>query len=230
MTVPYLLIDGYNLLHAWNMAQARYGPGQLQACRLQLLRMLHQRLSRSQLMRSTVVFDSSQPLQSAQTETCGELRVIYTPQGMTADELICFLLKEHPAPRQVYVVSSDREIQKYAELRGARWITSEGFCEYLDGPGDFVDLTKPQLECDKSQPPFDPELSEQWMREFGLIDVQQLEEELLVEEMQHMDPWVQHCLELQRLLNSPQLLEKFLAEDPRKLKEDRHHPRANDDV
>ena len=36
----YLVIDGYNLMHACGLARKSYGPGQLRQCRVQLVRHL----------------------------------------------------------------------------------------------------------------------------------------------------------------------------------------------
>ncbi len=57
---PYLMIDGYNLLHAAGLARRRYGPGQLERCRAQLLAWLAKHLTDGERERTTVVFDAAE--------------------------------------------------------------------------------------------------------------------------------------------------------------------------
>ncbi|HCK52509.1 MAG TPA: hypothetical protein DIC23_04775, partial [Planctomycetaceae bacterium] len=60
VATQFLLIDGYNLLHAAGFARKRYGPGQFEKCRQRLLQGLADRLSGEQRGRATVVFDAQQ--------------------------------------------------------------------------------------------------------------------------------------------------------------------------
>jgi len=61
MAQKFLIIDGYNLMHAAGMARERYGPGDLERCRERLLRFLHSRLTAEERKRTTIVFDAWDP-------------------------------------------------------------------------------------------------------------------------------------------------------------------------
>src|SRR5580693_6455746 len=54
----YLIIDGYNLMHACGLARKSYGPGQLRQCRVQLVRYLARHLTSPERERTTIVFDA----------------------------------------------------------------------------------------------------------------------------------------------------------------------------
>ena len=59
MADPFLLVDGYNLMHAAGMARLRYGPGELERCRGRFLRFLRRHLTAYESSRTTVVFDAA---------------------------------------------------------------------------------------------------------------------------------------------------------------------------
>ena len=58
MAALFLIIDGYNLMHAAGLARATYGPGDLARKRLELLVKLARRLTIEERKRCTVVFDA----------------------------------------------------------------------------------------------------------------------------------------------------------------------------
>ncbi len=129
MARQYLLVDGYNLLHAAGMARDRYGPGQFEKCRKRLLQELADRLSGEQRELTTVIFDAQDgPPDVASVQQFARISVVYST-GTDADSMIEAMLESHASPRQVLVVSSDHRLQKAAAARRAKSIDSETFWE-----------------------------------------------------------------------------------------------------
>ncbi len=129
MARQYLLIDGYNLLHAAGLARDRYGPGQFEQCRKRLLQELADRLSGEQRELTTVIFDAQDgPPDLPAVQQFARIGVVYAV-GTDADSMIEAMLASHASPRQVLVVSSDHRLQKAAAARRAKSIDSETFWE-----------------------------------------------------------------------------------------------------
>jgi uncharacterized protein len=169
MAREFLIIDGYNLMHAAGMARPNYGPGDLERCRNRLLRFLKSVLSAEARRRTTIVFDAWEP-------PPGRLSV-YTVAGMTvqfaeapgeADAAIEQLIAAHSAPKQVTVISGDRRLQQAASRRKSRFIDSEAWYtrwEHRQPPEETPPSPSPKQ---------DPDLSDQevdyWLNIFGDIE------------------------------------------------------------
>lgn len=125
-----LLIDGYNLLHAAGLARRRYGPGDLERSRQNLLRLIAQQMSDEQRRRTTFVFDARDPPPGAsRIGTHAEMVVVYAERDEEADDMIERLIDDHPAPRNLVVVSSDHRLHKSARRRKASPIDSDAFLD-----------------------------------------------------------------------------------------------------
>lgn len=132
MAEPFLLIDGYNLMHALGMARLRYGPGDLERCRHRFLTHVTGRLTSPQRSRTTIVFDAADaPHDTPRERTIDDVTVLFAPGG-DADAMIESLIARHSAPRQVRLVSSDHRLQKAARRRRAAFVDSEDFAAELE--------------------------------------------------------------------------------------------------
>lgn len=111
-----------------------------------------------------VVFDGKPGPERAMTPPTRGVEVLYSGVGRTADEVIIERVREHSAPRQLVVVSSDHEIRKAARRRRASVWASDEFVHRLAEA-----LRPPPAVADK---PLDPTLSDdevsRWVSEFGL--------------------------------------------------------------
>src|SRR4051812_42547896 len=102
MAVPYLIIDGYNLLHAAGMARSRYGPGDLLRARQRLLKFLIRTLSSAERERATVVFDARDaPPDRSPNWIVGGIRIVFANPDGDADAMIERLIAAHHAPKQL---------------------------------------------------------------------------------------------------------------------------------
>jgi predicted RNA-binding protein with PIN domain len=121
----HLIIDGYNLIRQspWlSLLDAR----DLEAGREALLQTLSDYRRRRPQHKVTVIFDGWQggALQESR-DLCQGVGVIYSRRGERADEVIKRFLKRERS--KVVMVSSDRELQDFAEKAGATWVAAGQF-------------------------------------------------------------------------------------------------------
>jgi predicted RNA-binding protein with PIN domain len=171
MARPFLIVDGYNLLHAAGMARQRYGPGQLERCRSRLIAWLGNHLTSRERERTTVVFDAAgaPPDLSPQPKRHKGLVVCFAPPGCDADAAIETMIAEHSSPRQVRLVSSDHRLQKFVSRRRGSFVDSEAFVDEIERRGPLVADDGPQAVAEpegRGTPGTD---TASWLRIFGEI-------------------------------------------------------------
>jgi predicted RNA-binding protein with PIN domain len=128
----HLIVDGYNLLHV-DRSLIRLNPIQLQMERDRLIDQLSTYRNHRQL-EITVVFDGWQGgWPTEQKERKKGVEIIFSKVGEKADEVIKRLVKERGSG--VTVITSDREISKYAERMTAPVIASDQFKEKIKRTG-----------------------------------------------------------------------------------------------
>ncbi len=129
----FLIIDGYNVLHSCGMTGRTAGPGSLERARQELLAALKRHLPSPQRRRTTVVFDS-QEINLPPVMTEADILIEFAVDHPSADERIIELVRQHSAPGQLLVVSSDHRIQRVALARRCRTIDSEIWMDQLREP------------------------------------------------------------------------------------------------
>lgn len=135
MAATFLMIDGYNLLHAAGLARRRYATGQMERARNALINLLARHLNDATRDRTTVVFDAQNAPSIASTPSRQQgIEVVFAPPGGDADTLIEQLVREHSAPKQLLVISGDRRLQKAIRRRRGHWLDSESFHRWLLEP------------------------------------------------------------------------------------------------
>jgi len=133
----HLIIDGYNLLHVIR-SLINLNSTQLQWERERLI----DQLSTFQKHKScgvTVVFDGWQEGWSTETrEKKKGIEVLFSKMGEKADEVIKRLVKEKGSG--TIVITSDRDVARFAERMDVPVIPSEQFREKLkEGPSDMLE-------------------------------------------------------------------------------------------
>lgn len=120
----HLIVDGYNVIRQSQELQ-RLDARELEAGRLALLARLAAYRERSR-HKVTVVFDGwlGGDFKETRDRHLGML-IIYSRRGEKADEVIKRLLANER--QRAVVVTSDREIQAWAQGVGAAWITAQQF-------------------------------------------------------------------------------------------------------
>ena len=166
-----LLIDGYNLMHAAGFARERYGPRGLEQQRERFLAWLWKRVPPLQREFTVVVFDAgAADGQYVERATHGELRVLYSPHGVEADDLIEELIALHSAPKRLQVVSSDHRLHKAARKRKATCLDSEAFLSVMGRIARETRDRQRELE-EQSKPTGElPEETAEWLRVFAEAD------------------------------------------------------------
>ncbi len=149
MSRLFLIIDGYNLMHAAGLARSSYGPGDLERCRNRFVKQLGNLLDESAAADTIVVFDGQSASSSDSAgNTTSPLRVLFSTTGSDADTEIETLLRNHSSPRQVLVISGDHRLHKAARSRRAQCIDSEDFWQLLQSESGPSKLSGPVHRTD----------------------------------------------------------------------------------
>ena len=124
----YRIIDGYNLMYAAGLARLRHQPDQFVSFRERFLEQLAARFSAEERAQIIVVLDGQATTGPAPppAQMFG-LTVQFTRVHEEADDLIERLIKAHPAPELLFVITGDRRLQTAARRRKAHYRTSKEF-------------------------------------------------------------------------------------------------------
>ena len=119
---PLLIVDGYNVIGAWREAEKERWS--IDECRDRLLRLLEDYIGYSG-EDVVLVFDGYQSDRKTRTEEqFGNLTLVYTRHGETADSYIERLVAQTPKYRAVRVATSDGLEQSQVLSTGAIRLTS----------------------------------------------------------------------------------------------------------
>jgi predicted RNA-binding protein with PIN domain len=213
----HLIIDGYNLLHAAGLSQARYAPGDLKRQRHRLLVKLANLLTTEERVRCTVAFDAfDAPSGLDRHYRHTEISVMFAEPGHDADALIEALIEAHSTPSQLLVVSSDHRLHRSAKQHRAAGMDSEEFLEFLEDRSKSAASVKQQTAAKPASPPSssrDAEVS-YWLNEFGGIDVAAIARSDDPDAGRPADPWQKEIDDLQKRLDQPAGLEDWLNRPP----------------
>ncbi|MEX2212781.1 MAG: NYN domain-containing protein [Phycisphaeraceae bacterium] len=176
-----LLIDCYNLLHA-PMPPSLAGLDEDALCRL---------LAASPWAkeRITIVCDGN-PKPHAPASPVPQVQLIYSGPQRTADDVIIDQINEDSAPRRLYVVSDDRQIQKAARRRRASPLANAPFIRGL--ASHRVQSPAPDA-LGRHRPQLSEEQTKSWLEEFGIdpddpqLDVRSLPPEEAQERLETME-------------------------------------------
>ncbi len=157
----WILIDGYNLLHASGVFGS-VGRTSLEGSREALLDWLGAVLSDAQRQRTTIVFDAREapPGLPRSAEKHG-LQIQFAPRGSEADDLLEELIQSHSSPRALTVVSSDHRLQRAARRRRATAVDSDKWAAQVRRPST---PGEPDLERHVA---LDPDELKAMLDEFG---------------------------------------------------------------
>lgn len=112
-----LLVDGYNIIGAWSEAQKQAWP--IDECRDRLIHLLQDYAGYTD-QEIWLVFDGYKAERRTTTrESHGNITVVYTKHGITADQYIERQCQQLPKYREARVATSDRIEQTLILGRGA---------------------------------------------------------------------------------------------------------------
>lgn len=113
-----LIVDGYNV------SKAAWPASSLEAQRIRLLNALAPLAARTGA-ETTVVFDAAASVSRPVVNTPRGVKVVFSPPGVIADDVIRELVAAEPSGRVVVVVSSDLEVSRDVTRLGARPLAAE---------------------------------------------------------------------------------------------------------
>lgn len=118
-----LVVDGYNV------SKAAWPSSSLEAQRTRLMGALAPLVARTQV-EATVVFDAAETDHRPPVTAPRGVRVLFSPRGVIADDVIRDLVAAEPEGRVVVVVTADQEVARDVSRDGARVVD----------PGALLDL------------------------------------------------------------------------------------------
>ena len=149
----YLVIDGYNLMHAAGLGRSQYRPGELERNRNRLLNQTAAVLDEQIASDALVVFDAHLAVprdsDNGPPPPRSPLAVRFSREGRDADAEIELILETHSSPRQILIVSSDHRLHKAAARRKATCIDSEDFLRQFDQPEPLGAIRKKTAKLTK---------------------------------------------------------------------------------
>ncbi|MHC4883841.1 MAG: NYN domain-containing protein [Planctomycetota bacterium] len=153
------LIDGFNLFYRWEHTRSYFRrSSDLEATLPRALSALKRALGRS-AGQVRVVLDGGT---SAGNAFLGGLKVEFAGAGRKADDVILARVRRADKPRQILVVTTDRELGGNCRALGSRIESVERFLRQHPLPVVCANVT----EEEKPSPPTGAEL-ERWLEIFG---------------------------------------------------------------
>jgi predicted RNA-binding protein with PIN domain len=119
-----LVIDGYNV------SKSAWPSSTLEAQRVRLLQSLAPLVARTGA-ETTVVFDAAETDHRPPVPAPRGVRVLYSPRGVIADDVIRELVGAEPEGRVVVVVTADRAVARDVTRGGARVVPPEALLELV---------------------------------------------------------------------------------------------------
>jgi predicted RNA-binding protein with PIN domain len=121
-----LVIDGYNV------SKSGWPSSSLEAQRVRLVNGLAALVARTGA-ETSVVFDAAETDHRPPVNAPRGVKVLYSPRGVIADDVIRDLLAAEPAGRIVVVVTDDRELAEDCARSGARVSPAQALLDLLGG-------------------------------------------------------------------------------------------------
>jgi predicted RNA-binding protein with PIN domain len=121
-----LIVDGYNV------TKAAWPTASLEAQRSRLVAALGPVVARSGA-ETTVVFDAAESTARTVMPAPRGVRVVFSPEGVIADDVIRQLVAAEPRGRVVVVVSGDREVARDVTRGGARAVPASVLIGLVSG-------------------------------------------------------------------------------------------------
>lgn len=130
-THPHLLIDGYNIIHAWDSFSSirRNDMPSAVSMLAEKVRVIHD----LEGIRTTLVFDGNGSEISIERPS-NELTfsLVFTPKGMTADDFIEQLVHNAKDPSVITAVTQDTLLRTTVESAGGFVYSAESFFDWVD--------------------------------------------------------------------------------------------------
>lgn len=154
-----IIIDGYNLLR-WVQGIEEYQS----LDEAGLCRFISEYLVRVRT-HGQIVFDGIGPPDKSELGGIDNLEVYFSGQEYEADDIIIEKIEEYSAPKNMVIVSTDREIRAVATRKKATAVTSDVFWLSMI---EQLDKKKPTPMPKEKRQGIPEGETDAWMDEFGL--------------------------------------------------------------
>ena len=165
----HYLIDGHNLIASINDISIEDPNDEIK-----LILRLRRWSAAGRKRRVTVIFDGGLPGGEARHLSTGPVKVVFAPEGKTADNLLIHRLRKVRNPTEFTLISSDREVLSAAKNKRVPTITSRSFAKQLPGEPAERQLeivaegkaTPVQVDKDEQDPEIGKEDVAEWLELF----------------------------------------------------------------
>jgi len=144
-----ILVDGHNLIGRGAFPDIHLSDPDDEGL---LVRRLQAYASRTH-QRLTVVFDHGLPGGPCDVLSGGGVQVVFATLSRTADGILRERIQRARRPREITIVTSDRQLAKFAEQRGCRVVPSEVFARRLRPCSSWGKSTEEAAEKDNVAKP-----------------------------------------------------------------------------
>jgi len=154
-----IIIDGYNLLRCVQNIEEYQRLDEAGLCRFVSEYLVRVR------MNGQIVFDGIGPPDKSELGGIDNLEVYFSGENFEADDIIIEKIEEYSAPKNMVIVSSDREIRATAVRKKATAVTSDVFWLSMI---EQLDKKKPTPMPKEKRQGITESETDAWMDEFGL--------------------------------------------------------------
>ncbi|MEM7454495.1 MAG: NYN domain-containing protein [Planctomycetota bacterium] len=172
----YIIIDGYNLIFQCGLEGRHKDDRALERSRDRLFRELARRLPDDVRKQTTIVFDSESRPAGVNSDRfeIKDMTVLFAVGYPDADTLIIELIRKHPVPGSLTVVSSDHLIQKSSRARRANPVDSDIWFDSLSAAsrGNNEIVESDSLDTEREKPGLSREETGALIDEFSSVRIQ----------------------------------------------------------
>ena len=154
-----IIIDGYNLLRCVQNIEEYQNLDEAGLCRF-----ISEYLQRVRTY-GQIIFDGIGPPDKSELGGIDNLEVYFSGENLEADDIIIEKIEEYSAPKNMVVVSSDRQIRSAATRKKATAVTSDIFWLSMI---EQLDKKKPTPMPKEKRHGLNESETDAWMDEFGL--------------------------------------------------------------
>lgn len=132
----HLLVDGYNVIHAWPETKKALKNAGWQAATTRLAEALR-KIHDVEGMRVTIVYDGNGDTVAVdQPGNEPTFSLLFTPAGTSADEIMEQIVANSKTPNDITVATRDNMIAESIGVRGAHCISPKGLADWVYGCSD----------------------------------------------------------------------------------------------
>lgn len=160
------------MLFQSNLVGRGRGQNWLRRARGRLYQHLLSKLTDSEQIATQIVFDASKSTapRLSDDELIAEgnpMHVVFAAEYREADDLLEKIIREHPHPKTLLVVSSDHRVQKRGKAKRTQVMDSDAFLDWLDRRPSPIETAIESDTTLNAEEKLAAEEVDYWLREFN---------------------------------------------------------------